>query len=303
MMSIAIQLILFWRQNHFPSIACKCVFWATLAWTSISVMTNTQFALAGAVIIAAMSAVKYALSRQAQTRKLKELCNGDVDKLSRLQKKLSSSGMAGTFMREMLVKDMDSKENDCMDLAEPSKDELQANINASNKLIEKMARLTRAAGLGSYQHCIEIEADLLSAYSSGEYKIGVDELVSEFLPDNVLCICAGDYNDDGDHASLIEAFSASTNGIWAVSDCSSGYDQQTQSWVVNFTDSGKRKTWQVAQQSNGLSKAFIQQVINYTESRSGYTVTILDDTSLISLVCLPDGMYEELVGNYVEMAA
>jgi len=302
-MSYAIQLILFWRQNHFPSIACKSVFWATLAWTAISLMTDNQLALVGSLIIGGMSAVKYGLSRHVQTEKLRELCNGDVEKLSWLQEKLNSSGLAGMFMREMLITDVDSTQNDTMDLAAPLENELQANINASNKLIEKMARLTRAAGLGSYEHCIEIEADLLSAYSSGEYRIGVDELVSEFLPDNVMCICTGDYNDEGDHASLIEEFSGATNGIWTVTDCSSGYDQKTHVWTVRFTENGECKQWQIAQKSNELSKAFLQQVIRYTENRSGYTVTILDDTSLLSLVCLPDGMYDELVGTAVEMAA
>ena len=160
MISKVLQLLFFWRRNHLPSIAFKCVVWGLFAWLAVGMFTNVRLALIAAAVIAGMSAVKYGLKNRKQTQKLMQMCGGDPAKLAVLQAKLNTPGMAGTLMREMLNAELDDDgEWEGDDESEPlSEEELQANIDASVHLIKSMSRLSREAELASAEHCSETES-------------------------------------------------------------------------------------------------------------------------------------------------
>lgn len=305
MISKALQLVFFWRRNHLPSIAFKCAFWGLIAWLAVGMFTNVRLALIAAAVIAGMCAIKYGLKNRKQHQKLLQMCDGDPVKLAALKTKLNTPGMAGTLMREMLNAEIDDDDDEWDDEdAEPlSEQELQANIKASEMLIKKMSVLVTENALATPEHCKEAESELLSAYSSGEARIDIDELVSEFLPDNAMNICLEDFINEDDHASLVEEFAAATNGRWEIENCTSSYDEDAERWVVTFSESGSNKTWRFAQQGDWLSEKFLQQVISYTESKSGYTITVLDTEDFVSLVCLPAGMVDALNGSAIVQAA
>ncbi len=302
MVAKALQLMFFWRRNNVPSIAFKSAFWGLVAWFAVGMFTNVRLALIAAAVIAGMSAIKYALHARKQTRKLMQMCDGDLEKLAALQAKLNTPGMAGNLMREMLNAEMDD-DDEHEDDAPLSEEQRKVNIDTSTLLIQKMITLTRQAELSTDAECQEIERTLLEEYASGDYPLELADVIAACLPDNTLSVYTEDYINEDDHAALVEEFSAATNGCWVIEDCTSSYDEEADDWVVSFKDEGKVKTWRFKQQRDELNENFFHQVINYTQSRSGYTVTILDNDEAISLVCLPQGMYDALNEGMAAQAA
>ena len=300
MISKALQLMFFWRRNHWPSIAFKSAFWGVVTWFAVGMFTNVRLALIAAAVIAGMSAVKYSLQMRKQALKIMAMCEGDPQKYAALQARLNAPGMAGTLMREMLNAEMDDDDG----YTEPLDEEQRAvNITANTKLIHKMATLTRQAGLATDIECSEVVETLLDDHDAGDERLDVAEVIAALLPDNAINVFTEDFINDDDHAALVEEFAAATNERWSVEDCTSSHDDETGEWLVSFKDNGEDKTWRFSQQGDQLSETFLQQLINYTQSRSAYTVTVLDNEETIDLVCLPLGMYDALTENVEEQAA
>jgi len=166
-----------------------------------------------------------------------------------------------------------------------------------------MNRLCAESGLVTAEHCAKVSQELNDEYADGDDVPSQEYLLSEFLPENTLEICAEDFCNDDDHASVVDMFAEATNGNWKIEDCTSSYDEETERWTVKYKEAGKMKGWRFQQSGDWLSNKFLNQVIQQVQAQTGYVVTVLDAEDFISVVCLPRELHGKLLGDNDALAA
>ncbi|NND92159.1 MAG: hypothetical protein HKN42_14965 [Granulosicoccus sp.] len=293
----AINLFLFWRRNDAKSIIFKSLFWGAFAWLAVGIFTNVTSALIAGGIIAAMAAVKYALINRRENAKLLAKLGGDPEKLAAFKMQMKGKGMAGALMTEMLRAELDDDFDDDDEVSEIDDETRAANQQALTEIIDQMTELCITGGYADQQACEEAANTLRKDYEDGDEQPTSETVIEVFLENNHIGFDPEDFINEGDHADLVETFSAATNGKWLIENCRSTHDDVSDKWVVQFTEKGQEKTWRFAQSRDLLNDKFLQQLIAYTESRSGHIVTILDTDEYVSAVCLPREIHNHFFGT------
>jgi hypothetical protein len=287
------KLFILWRRNDWSSITFKVIFWGCLSFFLTGMFAGTQIGLIGGGVLASAALIKYTIQYFKEQAMLLKAVDGDKAKLNALKAKLGK-GAGFAMVMEMLREessydDEDESDVEMIDAATIEKNQ-QLSLDRLNSLVLALeSEMTDALQEGS-----ELIAELKQHITESEHSLDTTELLSIMFSSHEISFCCEDFCNDDDHAYVLEQFAESTQGIWEPTEVSSSYDEETEKWVVKFTENGKRKAWRFHQSRDWISEKFLNQLIKYTELQSGHKIVMLDEQDAFSALCLPAGVSEAI---------
>lgn len=289
-----LNIVLFWRRNHLPSIVFKTLTWAFLAWLAVGIFTSFRTALIAGCAAGIVAALRYTLRNRKEHARLLVAADGDPQKLAGIKKMMNEKGIAGSFMTELIRDGLhdDDPEDEPVEIDEETR---AANIAQLKEKTSRLSELCVQGGYLSAEDSKEAAEALLEEYADGEYACSTESYIEAFLPDNIVSFIDEDFCNDDDHAGLVEEFAQATNGNWKIDQCHSHHDEDSDKWLVSFTENGSQKTWRFSQAGDRLNLKFVEQLVAYVQRQSGYTITQLDQEDFPLYACLPQNIHALLL--------
>ncbi len=299
-----LSIVLFWRRNNLPSILFKSLFWGVLAWFAVGIFTSFQTAVIGGAAASLLAACKYSMKYLSRRKRMLAKVDGDKEKYKALKNATNKGGLGGALLGEMLNSELEMDDDDEYIEEELTDEERAANKAATENACQELTSALMAGKHASEAQCKEATESIMEDYGDGEGRPEAIELLHSYLPDSVLSFDTEDYCNDDDHASLVEMFAESTNGKWKIEDAASSFDEESQKWLVTFTENGEKKTWRFTQHADHLNGKFVEQLRQYTQSRSGYIVEYRDgEDEYVEMTSLPADIHALLFAESTELAA
>ena len=289
MIELIFKTVLFWRFNNYASILFKVLVLSSLAMLTASIFAGVNITIAAGIIVGALTLIKYGCQNYQERQKMLRLFNGDKQKFKKLKSKVGG-GLKGAIAMEALRKefiddeDYDEEEDD---LSEMSEEELRQQFPQLAKTIDSsISALKKEYGITVH----EKESRIKEVYDEfADYEEASElEIISILLPQSKIHFYYDGWNNNEDHAGLVEDFSQATNGSFNVSQCSSSYLEEEDKWVVEFKLDGEKHSWKFEQFSGGyISDRFLNKLTSLVESYTDYKIHRIDDENCYHAVCLP----------------
>jgi hypothetical protein len=286
------KLFILWRRNDWTSITFKVLFWGFMSFFLTGMFAGTQIGLIGGGVVALAALIKYTVQYSKEQAMLLKAVDGDKAKLKALKAKLGK-GAGFAMVMEMLREESDYDEDDS-EVDSLDSEAIEHNQQQSLERLDSLVLALESEMAEALQEDSPLITEIKQHINDSEHVLDTTELLAIMFSSHEISFCCEDFCNDDDHAYVLEQFAESTQGKWEPTDVSSSYDEDSEKWVVKFTENGKRKAWRFHQSRDWISEKFLNQLIKYTELQSGHKIVMLDDEDAFSALCLPAGVSEAI---------